>query len=62
LKNTIKEKQFNLFDDNYKKVKISRVRDELAGKMGHDVLYYARNLSSGSIKKKIDSTIGGHKK
>jgi DNA polymerase V len=54
--------QLNLFDDNYKKVKISRVRDELAGKMGHDVLYYARNLSSGSIKKKIDSTIGGHKK
>jgi len=57
-----KKTQLNLFDDNYKKIKINKIRDKLAGKMGHDVLFYARNLSSGSIKKKIDSTIGGHKK
>ena len=56
------QNQLNLFKNNYKKIKINRVRDRLAEKMGRDVVYYARNLSSGSIKNKIDSTIGGHKK
>jgi DNA polymerase V len=54
--------QLKLFEKKYKKIKINKVRDKLAEKMGRDVVYYARNLSSGSIKNKIDNTIGGHKK
>jgi len=57
-----KEAQLNLFKKNYKKIEINKLRDSLEEKMGRDVLYYARNLSSGSIKEKIESTIGGHKK
>ncbi|WP_234978105.1 DinB/UmuC family translesion DNA polymerase [Halanaerobium kushneri] len=54
--------QLNLFENNLKKVKINQLRDQLACKMGKDVLYYARNLEKGNIKARIENTIGGHHK
>jgi len=55
-------RQLNLFEDDLKRSEINEIRDQLAKKMGKDVLYYARNLGSGNIKNRIENTIGGHKK
>ncbi|MFP4020438.1 MAG: DNA polymerase thumb domain-containing protein, partial [Halanaerobium sp.] len=55
-------RQLNLFDNDLKKSEINQLRDQLARKMGKDVLYYARNLEKGNIKDRIESTIGGHHK
>lgn len=55
-------RQLNLFRNDLKRVKINHIRDQLSQKMGKDVIYYARNLEKGNIKKRIESTIGGHKK
>lgn len=54
--------QLNLFKNNLKWSEINQLRDQLAEKMGRDVIYYARNLNQGSVRNRIESTIGGHKK
>jgi len=54
--------QLNLFENDLKRAEINQLRDQLAQKMGRDVLYYARNLEKGNIKERIESTIGGHHK
>lgn len=54
--------QLNLFKNDFKRKEINRLRDQLAEKMGKDVLYYARNLKKGNVKERIENTIGGHKK
>lgn len=43
--------QLNLFENDLKKSEINQLRDQLAQKMGKDILYYARNLEKGNIKK-----------
>jgi DNA polymerase V len=55
-------RQLNLFKKDLERAKINEIRDQLAKKMGKDVLYYARNLETGNIKNRIENTIGGHKK
>jgi DNA polymerase V len=55
-------RQLNLFKNDLKRSEINQIRDQLAQKMGRDVLYYARNLEKGNIKDRIENTIGGHKK
>ena len=54
--------QLNLFENDLKRAEINHLRDQLAHKMGKDVLYYARNLEKGNIKDRIENTIGGHHK
>ncbi|MFN2340821.1 MAG: UV damage repair protein UvrX [Halanaerobium sp.] len=54
--------QLNLFENDLKRAEINQLRDQLAQKMGKDVLYYARNLEAGNIKERIENTIGGHHK
>ena len=55
-------RQLNLFRNDLKRAEIDKIRDQLAQKMGKDVLYYARNLEKGNVKERIENTIGGHKK
>ncbi len=43
--------QLNLFENDLKKSEINQLRDQLAQKMGKDILYYVRNLEKGNIKK-----------
>lgn len=55
-------RQLDLFKNDLKRAEINQIRDQLAQKMGKDVIYYARNLEEGNIKNRIKNTIGGHKK
>ncbi|MCC3143947.1 UV damage repair protein UvrX [Halanaerobium sp. Z-7514] len=55
-------RQLKLFGSDEKKIKINQIRDQLEKQLGHDALFYARNIQKGSVKNKIDNTIGGHKK
>lgn len=55
-------RQLNLFGNDDRQIKINEIRDKLEKQFGHDALFYARNIQKGSIKAKIDNTIGGHKK
>lgn len=55
-------RQLKLFGSDEKKIKINQLRDQLEKQLGHDALFYARNIQKGSVKNKIENTIGGHKK
>ena len=55
-------RQLKLFENDERQIKIDKVRDQLEKQLGHEVLFYARNIQKGSVKKKIENTIGGHKK
>jgi len=46
--------QLNLFENDLKKSEINQLRDQLAQKMGKDILYYARNWKREISKKLQD--------
>lgn len=53
--------QLNIFDNKAQEIELLKVKDNLQDKYGYQALYYGRSLKPGSIKKRIKTTIGGHK-
>ncbi len=54
--------QLNLFDNQkVKDIRLTEVKDQIENKFGPDSIFYAKSLKKGSIRKKINDNIGGHK-
>lgn len=53
--------RLNLFSDKLKQTRIAKAKDYIQDRFGHQALYYGISLKKGSIRKRINTTIGGHK-
>mgnify|MGYP006291923913 FL=1 len=56
------ELQLNLFSDKDKEARLNYLKDQLQDKFDHKALFYGRSLKKGSIRERINTTIGGHKR
>ena len=52
--------QLNLFTEENKKLRLAEIKDNLQKKFHYKALFYGRSLKKGSIRERIDKTIGGH--
>lgn len=53
--------RLNLFYDRERKLRISQVKDRIEHRYGRQAIFYGRSLKKGSIRMRINTTIGGHK-
>ena len=56
------EIQLNLFQNKEKEIRLAKARDEIRDRFGPDKLYFGLDRSRGSIRERLNSNIGGHKK
>ncbi len=54
------QQQLNLFEDRQKKIKLAKLQDELQRNFDYKALFFGVSLKEGSIKERINTTIGGH--
>ena len=54
--------QLSLFQDKEKKMKLARTRDQIREKFGPEKLDYGLSKADGSIRERLNSNIGGHKR
>ena len=54
--------QLNLFKNKDKEAQLNYLKDQLQDKFDYKALFYGRSLKEGSIRERINTTIGGHKK
>ncbi|MFW5787263.1 MAG: DNA polymerase thumb domain-containing protein [Halanaerobiales bacterium] len=54
--------QLSLFADREKISRLNHLKDRIQSRYDHQALFYGRSLKKGSVRKKINTTIGGHKK
>ena len=53
-------RQLNLFQNKNKYIKLAKLKDKLNKKYNHKALFYGKSLKNGSIRNRINTTIGGH--
>ncbi len=53
--------QLDLFQNKKKEIEVCRLKDKLQNKYNYRALFYGRSLKNGSIRERINTTIGGHK-
>ncbi len=56
------EIQLNLFQNQEKKIRLAKTRDKIRDKFGPGKLDYGLSRAEGSIRERLNSNIGGHKK
>jgi len=54
--------QLSLFQDKEKKMNLARARDQIRNEFGPEKLDYGLSQADGSIRERLNSNIGGHKK
>lgn len=54
--------QLSLFQDKEKKMQLAKTRDQIRKKFGPEKLDYGLSQADGSIRERLNSNIGGHKR
>ncbi|MFN2364414.1 MAG: UV damage repair protein UvrX [Halarsenatibacteraceae bacterium] len=54
--------QLSLLEDKEKKIKLAKTRDQIRKKFGPEKLDYGLSQAEGSIRERLNSNIGGHKR